>query len=113
MKVEFPLRLTGSGLQGYQEQKKVDIIYEDGIKIVDVSVINSDIMKKPFIMEQSSGFDSKGNRITNIVGFDGTELLKVCPNCGEIKPATEFDYKGRVTNSKRDQSNCGKCRANY
>jgi hypothetical protein len=65
-----------------------------------------------------SGFDAKGNRVTNIVGFDGVELLKRCtnPDCWEIKRAAEgFGENGRNSNPRRsmrrDQAQCIQCRA--
>ncbi|MCL6612987.1 MAG: hypothetical protein K6T66_15760 [Peptococcaceae bacterium] len=65
-----------------------------------------------------SGYDADENRATNIVGFDGRDLLKRCtnPDCLEIKPRAEgFGEKGRCTNPKtkmrRDQAQCKVCRS--
>ncbi len=60
-----------------------------------------------------SGYDSNNNRITNLVGFDGHELLKVCPKCSGIKHVTDYGYSGRYTNRRRDQSQCSYCRSLY
>lgn len=60
-----------------------------------------------------NGYDENNNRITNLVGFDGSSLLKRCPRCQQTKIVTEFGYSGRVTNSRRDQSNCSACRGSY
>lgn len=64
--------------------------------------------------QRFNGVDSDGDRITNIVGFNGTELKKWCPNCKEIHPSSEFGEVGRPTDipkRRRDQSWCNKCRA--
>ena len=65
-----------------------------------------------------SGNDAKGDRVTNIVGFDGTDLLKRCtnPDCWEIKRGADgFGERGRNSNPKRsmrrDQAQCIQCRA--
>jgi len=66
-----------------------------------------------------SGFDTNGNRATNIVGFDGKDLLKKCtnPKCKEpIKPRESgFGSEGRCTNKntgmRRDQAQCIECRS--
>lgn len=65
-----------------------------------------------------SGKDANGNRATNIVGSDGSDLLKKCtdPDCDEpIKPRESgFGSNGRCTNKKtgmrRDQAQCIVCR---
>lgn len=113
MIVNLPLRLTGSGNPGYKLNKTVNITYEDGTIIRNINVINSFIARMPFTMPMSSGYDFNGNRITNIVGFDGTYLLKWCPSCQIIKPTISFGWIGRVTNGRRDQSECNDCRGSY
>jgi hypothetical protein len=42
-----------------------------------------------------NGLDSDGDRITNVVGFNGTELMKCCPNCQDVFPSSEFGEIGR------------------
>lgn len=113
MKVNLPLRLTGSGNPGYMNQNYVDLIYENGGILRRVGTIDTNIMIRPFFMEMSSGYDANNNRITNIVGYDGINLLKYCPRCQCTKPTTEFGYSGRVTTSRRDQSECNSCRGSY
>lgn len=85
-------------------------------------VVNGD--EKPFMISEDedffgvSGYDANGNRATNIVGFDGKDLLKRCtnPDCYEpIKSrASGFGESGRCTNKKtgmkRDQAQCVECR---
>lgn len=62
--------------------------------------------------EKANGHDSNGRRITNLVGHNGHQFMKVCPNCGREKPETEFGYEGRDTGeiTRRDQSWCTECR---
>ena len=64
------------------------------------------------------GYDAKGDRVTNIVGFDGVDLLKRCtnPECWEIKRGAEgFGESGRNSNPRRsmrrDQAQCKVCRS--
>lgn len=85
-------------------------------------VVNGD--EKPFIISDADGFkgvtgyDANRNRATNIVGFNGNDLLKRCtnPDCADpIKPRAEgFGESGRCTNKKtgmrRDQAQCIVCR---
>ena len=81
--------------------------------------------EKPFMIGDAedfkgvSGFDANRNRATNIVGFDGCDLLKRCtnPDCDDpVKPrANGFGEKGRTTNKRtgmrRDQAQCKVCRS--
>lgn len=59
-----------------------------------------------------NGYDANNNRVTNLVGYDGIELIKRCPQCTD-KHITDFGYSGRTTNMKRDQSQCTDCRGRY
>lgn len=113
MIVNLPLRLTCSGNPGYKIPNTVTITYNNGQTINNVNIIDSSITIMPFRMNMSSGYDSIGNRITNIIGFDGTNLLKHCPSCNKIKPTIEFGWSGRVTTGRRDQSECNNCRGSY
>lgn len=113
MIVNLPLRLTGSGNPGYRQANSVNITYNNGSTLTNISIIDNSIATTPFTMDMSSGYDANNNRVTNIVGFNGQELLKYCPSCGNIKPTTSFGYSGRVTNSRRDQSECNNCRSSY
>lgn len=86
-------------------------------------VVNGD--EKPFMISDDegfvgvSGFDANKNRATNIVGFDGNDLLKRCTNsdcANPIKPRADgFGEKGRTTNKRtgmrRDQAQCKICRS--
>lgn len=65
--------------------------------------------------EEKSGYDSRGRRITNLVGHDGKQFIKHCPCCNRDKPETQFGYDGRDTGepTRRDQSYCTNCRGNY
>lgn len=60
-----------------------------------------------------SGVDADSNRVTNIVGFNGRELLKRCPKCKKVWPASEYGASGRPSTGayeRRDQADCGECR---
>lgn len=113
MIVSLPLRLTEYGNPGYRIPRSVTITYEDGTQLNNIQIIDSSITIMPFTMPMSSGYDSTGARITNIVGFDGINLLKHCPSCDLDKPTTDFGWSGRVTTRRRDQSECSNCRASY
>lgn len=68
----------------------------------------------PCSFSKTNGHDSNNTRFTNLVGFDGNELLKKCPKCLAEKHITEFGNSGRFTNNEhRDQSNCNDCRSSY
>lgn len=60
-----------------------------------------------------NGYDACGNRVTNLVGYNGVDLIKRCPKCLSDKIVTEFGYDGRYTNRRRDQSECTDCRGQY
>ena len=113
MIVTLPLRLTGSGPSNYRTPNYVNIVYNNGTILNNINIIDNSITIAPFTMDMSSGYDNNSNRITNIVGFDGYNLLKYCPSCHSIKPTIEFGYLGRVTTSRRDQSECNLCRSSY
>lgn len=85
-------------------------------------IVNGD--ENPFMISDDpdfgglSGYDENGDRFTNIVGFNGSDLLKRCTNksCREkIMPSTlGFGASGRNSYPKkdmrRDQSQCIECR---
>lgn len=64
---------------------------------------------------KKSGYDSRGRRITNLVGHNGKCFIKRCPHCEQDLPETDFGYDGRDTGepARRDQSNCTECRGRY
>ncbi|MEE1281162.1 MAG: hypothetical protein UHK60_02765 [Acutalibacteraceae bacterium] len=43
-------------------------------------------------------------------GYNGSELLRVCPKCGEEKPLSEFGLRNMGNEKIRNQSWCKKCR---
>ena len=90
----------------------VQIIYSDGSAEISKTFPTKKGLT-PCSFSKVNGYDSNNNRVTNLVGFDGHELLKKCPNCSKEKRVTAFGYLGRVTNEKRDQSNCTDCRSLY
>lgn len=63
-----------------------------------------------------NGLDADNKRVTNIVGFDGKDLLKKCTHCREIKQSENgFGTEGRSTSpgQRRDQAQCNECRNRY
>lgn len=54
-----------------------------------------------------SGYDGNNIRVTNIVGYENGDFLKVCPNCNEILPSEAFGLRSTID---RDQSWCMDCR---
>lgn len=99
---------------------KIPISFDSSVRIVysDGSVETSTTFPAskglfPCSFSKMNGYDANNNRVTNLVGFNGHELLKKCPNCSGEKDVTAFGYSGRVTNEKRDQSNCTDCRSLY
>lgn len=90
----------------------VQINYSDGSsEFSQVFPTNRGLISCTF--SKINGYDANHNRVTNLVGFDGTELLKKCPCCEVNKHVTEFGYSGRMTNARRDQSQCTLCRSGY
>lgn len=90
----------------------IHIIYEDG-EIEDSLMFPGKKGLKKCKFNKMNGFDSNNNRVTNLVGYDGKELIKRCPGCNNDKHVTDFGYSGRITNRKRDQSQCTSCRGQY
>ncbi len=98
MRVVFPVKLdNGLTIYGNENMFKIN----DSVEFKGVS-----------------GYDAKGSRVTNIIGFDGVDLLKRCTNrdCWEIKRGADgFGENGRNSNPKRpmrrDQAQCIECRA--
>ena len=43
-------------------------------------------------------------------GYNGSEPTRVCPNCGEEKPLSEFGYRNMGDGNIRNQSWCKSCR---
>ena len=62
-----------------------------------------------------NGYDANNFRITNIVGHDGVDYLKICSRegCGTILHAAAYGEEGRYTDRLRDQSNCPEHRGGY
>lgn len=68
------------------------------VKLENGTVIRGN--EEPFRFEQGQKFngnDAQGNRITNIVGFDGEYIEKWCRNCGGIFLSIDFGIEGRAT----------------
>jgi len=45
-----------------------------------------------------------------VSGYDGKEPTRICPNCKEEKPISEFGYRQMGSGEIRNQSWCKKCR---
>ena len=92
--------------------RTVQITYHDGsIESSSVFPAKKGLLQCTF--QKINGYDANHKRVTNLVGYNGRELLKKCPNCHRIKPVTEYGYTGRITNIRRDQSQCSECRSVY
>lgn len=84
------------------------------VTLEDGTIINGTEESFRFEGDQKfNGTDADGNRVTNIVGFDGENLEKWCPGCGGIFLSVDFGFEGRATSPdyRRDQSYCNVCRA--
>ncbi|MFA7468927.1 MAG: hypothetical protein WCY82_11795 [Desulfotomaculaceae bacterium] len=109
----------------YKKMMKGDYLMK---AVFPISLENGIIIngnEAPFMISEDpsfkgiSGSDANGSRATNIVGFDGRDLLKRCTNqkCEEpIKPRESgFGSEGRCTNPRtgirRDQAQCKACRS--
>lgn len=98
--------------------KYVDIKFEDGTTAFLDHYPNLHIDKPCKFKHLTNGYDSNGNRVTNLVGYDGNEFLKMCSRdtCRKVLLASEFGSGGRYIKNKlgerilRDQSNCKDCR---
>ncbi|UYZ38004.1 hypothetical protein OD350_10140 [Clostridium beijerinckii] len=90
----------------------IHIKYEDGSTEDSLIFPGTQGLKK-CTFNKMNGYDYNNNRVTNLVGYDGQELIKRCPCCMRDKHVTEFGYSGRITNRKRDQSQCTNCRGSY
>lgn len=58
--------------------------------------------------------DSKNDKrpIVQSSGYNGSEPTRICPNCGEEKPISDFGYRnmGDKSGTIRNQSWCKNCR---
>lgn len=61
-------------------------------------------------------FGKKGNNDRPIIqssGYNGSEPTRVCPNCGEEKPLSDFGYRnmsdGTIANAIRLKRGDGSC----
>ncbi|MCB6405574.1 MULTISPECIES: hypothetical protein [Streptococcus] len=43
-------------------------------------------------------------------GYNGSEPTRVCPNCGNEKPISDFGYRDMGNGKIRNQSWCKDCR---
>lgn len=56
--------------------------------------------------------EKKNNKkpIIQSSGYNGSELLRVCPKCGKEKPLSEFGFREMQNGQIRNQSWCKDCR---
>lgn len=125
MYIRLPFVFTDSGRGWYKRSKKsptfVNIQYDTGL-IEKINTLQQKDLFASFRIVSGSGscngyfeWSRFAIRITNIVGYDheAKDFLKQCPQCGFVGITSHFDYEGRVTDMKRDQSNCMNCRGSY
>ena len=62
---------------------------------------------EPLHFSKCNGYDGDNLRITNIVGYENGDFLKVCPHCNRILPTESFRLRSTID---RDQSWCIDCR---
>lgn len=43
-------------------------------------------------------------------GYNGSEPVRICPNCGKTKPISEFGFRKMGNGQIRNQSWCKDCR---
>ncbi len=118
MKIDTPFFITKKGKGWRNAPRYTTLRYLDGSEVEKKKIKKKHLRKGPFVFVEGtiSGYyekDGEKIRITNLVGYNGKSFLKYCPNCKKIKPIKDFDYSGRTTDNKRDQSNCSKCRSRY
>lgn len=122
MIIVYPIYLTlgGRGVRWRDPRNRlsVNIRYTNSDVIINTDCLNISHLNNPFVIENgpiNGYFIDNGEmiRVTNLVGYDGSSILKRCPACGVVEQLEGFDYEGRDTGVRRDQSNCMVCRANY
>ena len=65
-------------------------------------------MKGEVIMFENKKNDKKP--IIQTSGYNGSEPMRICPNCGKEKPLSEFGYRNMGNGNIRNQSWCKECR---
>ncbi len=121
MDIIYPIYFTkkGRGIDWRVPRNRINITlrYENGSTTVS-DYLSGLHLHSAFTFDDGyvSGYfidDDEMVRVTNLVGYDGNNILKWCPNCKQIKGIEGFDYSGRYANGQRDQSNCKDCRSMY
>jgi hypothetical protein len=82
------------------------------VTLVDGTVIEAGDQPFWYVLSQkTNGIDADGNRITNIMGYDGVCIVKWCPRCGQLLPNLDFGYDGdQAKESSAAVSFCDSCR---
>lgn len=65
-------------------------------------------MEGEIIMFGNNKNDKK--TIIQASGYNGSELTRICPNCGKEKLLSEFGYRNMGDGNIRNQSWCKSCR---
>ncbi len=92
--------------------KQITIIYIDGTVEEENTFPSNKGLQKCEFKEKISGYDARIYRVTNLVGYNGDEFIKLCPKCGEKLSEIRFGYSGRNSKGgRRDQSQCNECRS--
>lgn len=120
MNIIYPVYFTrgGRGINWRTQRNRitVDLNYYPN-HVINTSILDTCHLSGQFTINPiSSGYFLQNGqmvRVTNLAGYDGNNILKYCPACGNIKTIQEFDYSGRFTGEQRDQSNCMECRQAY
>ena len=55
--------------------------------------------------------ENKGRPVIQSSGYNGSEPMRICPNCGIEKPISEFGFRDMGNGTIRNQSWCKECRS--
>lgn len=56
---------------------------------------------------------NKEKPIIQSSGYNGSEPTRICPNCGQEKPLSDFGFRKMGNGDVRNQSWCTDCRGTY
>ena len=66
-------------------------------------------MKEIIIMYKKE--ENKDRPVIQSSGYNGSEPMRICPNCGIEKPISEFGFRDMGNGTIRNQSWCKECRS--
>lgn len=55
--------------------------------------------------------ENEGRPIIQSSGYNGSEPMRICPNCKVEKPMSEFGFRDMGDGTIRNQSWCKECRS--